>query len=317
MRSPFFGGVTAAAIAAAVMVVGPAYLLSQEFPSLPPTPQSVCPDNNPLPLAACARERIKTFMPTRTADGKPDMSGHWGGTQVPHENLEAHVRTPDDNGGPNFVIDPADGKVPMQAWAEVKRRENRAKYIDQNAQCFQSGVPRHLYMGAYQFLQTPSRLVQLSEETNAYRNIILDGRPHVGKDIVLFQGDSRGRWDGNTLVVETTNQNGRPWLDQQGRFVTDATTVVERFTLFEANSILWEITIADPLVYTRPFTMASALRRNPRADFEIWEESCYEGEANAAHLRNLGYRTNPGISSKDARIAKDAFERAISSGSSR
>jgi hypothetical protein len=172
-------------------------------------------------------------------------------------------------------------------------------------------------MGAYQFLQTPTRLVQLSEETNAYRNILLDGRPHLGKDLVLWQGDSRGRWEGDTLIVETKNQIGRGWLDQQGRFLTDAATVVERFTMFDPNSILWEITITDPFVYTRPFTMASALRRNMRADFEIWEESCYEGEANAGHLRNLGYRTYPGFSSKDAQIAKEAFERATSTGSSR
>ena len=309
--------ITAAAMVAGAMSLGPSRILGQEFPSIPPTPQSVCPDNNPIPLVACARERIRTFAPPRSADGRPDISGYWGGTQAPHENLEAHVRTPDDNGGPSFVIDPADGRVPMQAWAELKRRENRAKYIDQNAQCFQSGVPRHLYMGAYQFLQTPTRLVQLSEETNAYRNIILDGRPHVGKDIVLWQGDSRGRWEGNTLVVETTNQNGRTFLDQQGRFLTDAATVVERFTLFDPNSMLWEITIADPLVYTRPFTMASALRRNLRADFEIWEESCYEGEANTEHLRNLGYRTNPGVSSRDAQIAKEALERALPGGSAR
>jgi hypothetical protein len=271
-----------------------AAVVAQDIPAIPPTKDSVCPENNPVPLLACARDRAKEFTPPRTG-GRPDFSGFWGGTQAPHENLEAHPRTPDDNGGPSFVVDPADGKVPMQAWAEAKRRENRARYIDQNAQCFQSGVPRHLYMGQYQWLQTPTRLVLLSEETNAYRNIVLEPRPHLGKDLVLWQGDSRGHWEGDTLVVVTKNQLGRAWLDQQGRFVTDAATVTERFTMFDANSILWEITIDDPLVYTRPFTMASALRRNLRADFEIWEESCYEGESNSESLRNLGYRTYPGF----------------------
>jgi hypothetical protein len=304
-------------IAGGAVCLGQAPLAGQEFPSVPPTKASVCPDNNPVAVRACASAQIKTFQPRRTADDKPDVSGYWTGTQIPHESLEAHVRTPDDNGGPSFVVDPADGTVPIQPWAEAQRALNRATYIDQNAQCFQSGVPRHLYMGAYQFLQTPGRLVQLSEETNAYRNILLDGRPHVGKDIVLWQGDSRGRWEGNTLVIETRNQNGRAWLDQQGRFVTDATVITERFTLFEANSILWEITIDDPLVYTRPFTMASALRRRAPGNFEIWEESCYEGEQNSNHLRNLGYRTNPGISSKEAQTLKEAFERAVPSRSSR
>ena len=314
MRCPLIA--VAAPVAFRLVFLTP-LVAAQDVPSIPPTKESVCPDNNPVPLLACARERARTFKAPRTRDGKPDFSGFWGGTQAPHENLEAHPRTPDDNGGPSFVVDPADGKVPMQAWAEVKRRENRAKYIDQNAQCFQSGVPRHLYMGQYQWLQTPTRLVQLSEETNAYRNIILDARPHLGKDLVLWQGDSRGHWEGDTLVVVTKNQVGRGWLDQQGRFVTDAATVTERFTMFDPNSILWEITIDDPLVYTRPFTMASGLRRNMRADFEIWEESCYEGESNTNSLRNLGYRTYPGFSAKEAQVAKDAFERAAGAGSSR
>ena len=311
-----FHRVAAMAIAA-TLFVSPSLAAGQTIPSVPPTQGSVCPDNNPLAVLACAREQAKTFKAARTKDGKPDLSGYWGGTQIPHENLEAHPRAPDDNGGPSFGVGPADGSVPRQAWAEAQRALNRAKYIDQNAQCFQSGVPRHLYMGQYQFLQTSTRLVQLSEETNAFRNIVLDGRPHVGKDIVLWQGDSRGRWEGETLVVETRNQNGRAWLDQQGRFVTDAAVITERFTMFEQNSLLWEITINDPLVYTRPFSMASALRRNTRAGFEIWEESCYEGEANSDHLRNLGYRTYPGISSKEAQALKDAFERAAATRSSK
>jgi hypothetical protein len=273
------------------------------------TPQFVCPDYSPLAIAACGREHARTFKPPRTADGRPDLSGYWGGSQVPHENLEAHPKTPDDTGGPSALIDPPDGKVPIQPWAEAKRLENKKKYIDQNAQCFMSGVPRHLYMGAYQFIQTPTRLVLLSEETNAYRKILLEERPHLGRDIVLWQGDSRGRWEGDTLVVTTKNQNGNPFLDQQGRFLTDAATVTERFTLFEPNSILYEATIDDPLVYTRPFTIAIGLRRNTRPGYEIWEEACYEGESNTQHLRNIGYRTYPGFTAAQAREAKAAFER--------
>ena len=275
----------------------------------PAPPEFVCPDYSPIAIQACGREHAKTFKPPRTADGKPDLSGYWGGSQVAHEDLEAHPKTPDDNGGPSALVDVPDGKVPIQPWAEAKRLENKAKYIDQNSQCFMSGVPRHLYMGAYQFIQTPTRLVLLSEETNAYRNVFLDGRPHIGKDIVLWQGDSRGRWEGDTLVVETRNQNGNPRLDQQGRFLTDEAVVTERFTLFESNSILYEATVDDPLVYTRPFTLAIGLRRNVRPGYELWEESCYEGESNSKYLRNIGYRTYPGFSGKEARAAKEAFER--------
>lgn len=276
----------------------------------PPAQQSVCPDFvNPKAIQACGREHARTFEPPRTSDGKPDLSGYWGGSQVPHEDLHAHPKSPDDTGGPSALVDPADGIVPIQPWAEEKRLENKAKYIDQNAQCFMSGVPRHLYMGAYQFIQTPARLVMLSEETNAYRTVFLDGRPPLAKDILLWQGDSRGHWEGNTLVVVTKNQNGMPRLDQQGRFYTDAATVTERFTMFEPNSILFEATIDDPLVYTRPFTIAIGLRRNLRPGYELWEESCYEGESNTQYLRNIGYRNYPGFSSAQARAAKEAYER--------
>lgn len=298
----------AIAAAASVMLLTPVHLAGQGAPAAPA--KSVCPDDNPVAVRACGLEHAKSFKPPRTKDGKPDLSGYWGGSQVPHEDLEAHPKTPDDVGGPSFIVDPPDGKVPIQPWAEAMRLEIQAKYIDQNAQCFVSGVPRHLYMGAYQFVQTPATLILLSEETNAYRRVILDGRPHIGKDILLWQGDSRGRWEGDTLVVETTNQNGLPRLDQRGHFFTDAAVVVERFTMFEPNAILYEVTLTDSLVYTRPFTLALALRRNTRPNFELWEESCYEGEANANHLRNIGYRTFPGISSKDAVIAKEAYERS-------
>ena len=120
-----------------------------------------------------------------------------------------------------MVVDPPDGKVPMQPWAEAQRAFNEDKYIDQNIQCYQSGVPRHLYMGAYEFMQTKDYMVMLSEEARALRTVTLDGRPHIGNNIKMWQGDSRGHWEGNTLVIETTNQNGRVWLDQRGRFYTD------------------------------------------------------------------------------------------------
>ena len=306
----------------AIVLAGGAVLFAQALaggaqaplpiPNLPRAADSVCPDSNPLAIHACGLEHAKSFKPPRTADGKPNFSGAWGGSQAAHENLEAHPKLPDDGGGPSVIVDPADGKVPVQPWAEVKRLENKARYIDQNAQCFQSGVPRHLYMGSYQFLQTPVNIVLLSEETNAVRIIKLDGSPHVGKDILLWQGDSRGHFESDTLVVETTNQNGMPRLDQVGHFYTDAAVVTERFVMVDMNTILYEATINDPLVYTRPFTMAFALRRNTRPGYELWEESCYEGEANSEHLRNIGYRNYPGFSSKDAQVAKDAYERSRS-----
>ncbi|MBI2186142.1 MAG: hypothetical protein HYU37_03330 [Acidobacteria bacterium] len=275
--------------------------------------QSVCPMGDPVPLRACALEQIKTFSPPRTADGKPDLSGYWNGTNAWYEDIEAHPHTWNDSGGPSFIVDPLDGKLPIRPWAAAYVAERHARYIDHNVQCFPSGVPRHLYSGnSHQFIQTPTKFVMLSEESNAYRIVILDGRPPLGRDVTLWQGDSRGRWEGNTLVIETRNQNGRAWIDQKGRFVSDGAVVTERFTMFDRNSLLWEITIDDPLVYTRPFTMAAGLRRNQRPTPELWEEACYEGESSAEDMRGLGLRTTPGLSAKEAQIRKDAYERARS-----
>jgi len=316
MRNLRFWLVVGAAGAACTLGVGTARVWGQEegkIPNVRRYEQSACPMGDPVPLRACAREQMKTFTPPRTPEGKPDLSGYWNGTQPWYENLEAHPNTWNDNGGPSFIVDPPDGKLPIRPWAAAHLVEKNARYIDHNVQCFPSGVPRHLYSGnSHQFIQTPTKFVMLSEEANAYRIVILDGRPHVGRDIPLWQGDSRGRWDGNTLVIETRNQNGRAWIDQKGRFLTEAAIVTERFTMFDKSSLLWEITIDDPLVYTRPFTMAAGMRRNLRPNPELWEEACYEGEASAEDMRGLGYRTTPGISAREAQMRKEAYERAMS-----
>jgi hypothetical protein len=276
----------------------------------PPPPQSSCPSDDPAVFRPCVLDKARTFVPARTPDGNPDLGGLWRRRAAAHESLEAHPKTFDDSGGPSVVVDPPDGKVPIQAWADAKRKEGFLKYADHNTACLMSGVPRHLYMtGNYQFLQTPGSLVLLSEEAHAYRVISLDGRPHIGKDILLWQGDSRGRWEGNVLVVETVNQNGRAWLDQRATFYTEAAKVIERFTFADADTILYEATIEDPHVYTRPFTIAFPLRRNFSRDFELWEEACHEGEATMKHLYAIGLGIYPGISVKQAIELKQAFEK--------
>jgi hypothetical protein len=89
-------------------------------------------------------------------------------------------------------------------------------------------------------------------------------------------GDSRGRWEGNTLVVDTTNQNDQTWFDIVGSFHSDALHVVERFTRVSADTIDYEATLEDPKVYTRPWKMALRLERMKEYG-ELWEEACYEG----------------------------------------
>lgn len=305
MTNRFF----AAAIATAAMATALA-LATVPAAAQVPQPPSACPDDDPAVFHPCAMTKAKTFNPARTPDDKPDFGGLWRRRIAAHEDVEAHPKTLDDAGGPSVVVEPPDGKVPMQPWADAWRKGHPEKYIHHNAACFLSGAPATMYItGLYQFLQTRDYFVVLTEEAHAYRSIPLDGRPHIGKDIALWQGDARGRWDGNTLVIETTNQNAIPWLDQRARFYTEEARVTERLTLVDANTMHYEATIDDPIVYTRPWKIAIPFRRNTQEDIELWEEDCYEGdEPIMKHFRNIGLVINRGLTAREARELKAAWE---------
>ncbi|MDO8629679.1 MAG: hypothetical protein Q7R41_04240, partial [Phycisphaerales bacterium] len=110
-----------------------------------------------------------------------------------------------------------------------------------------------------------------------------------------------GRWEGNTLVVDVTNQNAKQWFDQTGNFYTDAAHMVERFTLVDADTIHYEVTIEDANVYTRPWTIAFPIRRNKEKGFQLIEETCHEGERNTQALLGLGFRIYPGVTAPKER----------------
>ena len=281
-----------------------------------------CPDAaDPAAFYRCAVEAVKTFSPPRTADGHPDLSGPWRRrSSAAHEDIEAHPRNPDDAGGASVIVDPADGKVPMQPWADAKRiahsrtvaypTSSEPQYLHQNAVCYQSGVPGSMYMvGFFEFMQNRDYFVVLSPEAHTYRVIPTAPRPHIGKDITLFQGDSVGRWEGNTLGVETTNLNGLPWLDQRGRFLTEEARVIERFALVDPNTLMYTATVEDSNVYTRPFTMAHSFRRSAGAPALIVEEPCHEGnDESMRQFRTVGLAVYPGISAAQARELRKTWE---------
>ena len=299
---------TAAALVATLGALAlPAPAVGQAFVAA-----SVCPDDNHAKFHACAVAAARTFRPPLTADGKPDLSGYWRRRVSAFEDLEAHPRTADDAGGADVIVDPADGKVPMQPWADARRRENAAKYLHHNAACLLAGGAGTMYMAnLYQFLQTRDHFIVVGEGLSAhpYRIVPVDGRPHIGSGIRLWQGDPIGRWDGNTLVIETTNQNGRPFVDQRGRFFTEEARTTERLTLIDANTLHYSATFDDQNVYTRPFTIAFAYRRNAVAGAEVWEEACYEANQEQMDLfRNSGFRVYPGITAAEAKKLRAEWE---------
>jgi hypothetical protein len=304
----FVLGVAGAVTTATVLVLPPRAEAGQAS-----GPPHTCASDDPALFWRCAQ--ASTFEPPRTRDGAPDFSGYWRHGNEAKEDLEE----PWDNAarvgvvrgaraagpGKSFIVDPRDGKLPMQPWAAAQKRENQDRYIDQNVHCYLSGVPRFIYEGpAYQILQSRESIAIMSEEAHAFRVIPMDGRPHVAKNIRLWLGDARGRWDGNTLVIDTTNHNGRAWLDRRGAFYTDAAKVTERLTMLDRNTIAYAATVDDPLVYTRPFTIAFMMTRHATEAYEIWEDSCFEGEKDSQHLYSLGLRKYPGIASEDVPALK-------------
>ena len=136
----------------------------------------------------------------------------------------------------------------------------------------------------------------LNEQAHWYRIVPTDGRPHVGSNIRLFEGDSRGRWEGNTLVIDITNQTAIAWLDHVGNFYSEAVHVVERMTMIDNDVIHYTATIEDQNVYTRPWTIAFGWRRNDDPDREIWESACWEGVRGGPSLQGTILGWYPGFS---------------------
>lgn len=252
----------------------------------------------------------KSWNPPRTADGQPDIQGFWAnqGRRLATYNIQAmegasetHTLISLVQSDPqSLIVDPADGKIPYLPWALARRQDvfdnhnnpTKWEHVDPHTLCWLSGIPRMFYQGMVQILQVPGYIVMLQEFNHAYRIIHLDGRPHVPANLKLWMGDSRGRWEGNTLHVDVSNKNDKTRFDIVGDFHSDAVRIRERFTVVDADTIRYEATFDDPTVYTRPFTMRLNLGRAVRGEaaktHELMEEACREGERTTpALLRNL------------------------------
>jgi hypothetical protein len=192
----------------------------------------------------------------------------------------------------SLVVDPPDGRVPVRPDAEVRRDENLARSTDHPEfmsmwdRCVSRGVPGWIipagYNNAYQIVQTPGYVVIHAEMIHDARIVPLDGRAPLPESIRLLEGDSRGRWEGDTLVVETSNFTDRNWIATSaasGRIKgipqSRALTIVERFTRVAADRIDYEARIDDPAVFTRPWTLAFPLMKDD--EYRIYEYACHEG----------------------------------------
>ena len=232
-------------------------------------------EENPPPIAA------GPWKGKRTPDGQPDISGDWSNTAGNHNNFTdpqgGIPDDPQDRGRPvkprssraaSRVSDPPDGELPYLPWARAKQLEfqhgffnnTKPEYVEPLARCAPAGIPKSLYWHGYEIRQYPGTVVFLFNSGS--RIIHLDNQQHLPENISLWQGDSRGHWEGNTLVVDVSNLNSKARLARTGDFTTEHVHVVERYIFDPGNQRYDYVAVfTDPTAFSRPFTVTIPARR--------------------------------------------------------
>jgi hypothetical protein len=227
---------------------------------------------NPDPAAAAVEEAVRA----KRYGGAGDAPRPWNA----HDSPISPKR-------PSMVVDPPNGRIPTVpgrvSYRDYDHLEDSWEYHIPMERCITRGVPGEMfpyaYNNGYQILQIPGYVVIVPEMIHDARIIPVDGRPHVGHAIRQWNGDSRGRWDGSTLVVETTNFNGKGHVGSGGAVISmrqsETLRVVERFTRVAANKIDYEVTIEDPHVFTKAWKAALPFNLDPT--YQMYEYACHEG----------------------------------------
>jgi hypothetical protein len=226
------------------------------------------PPASPTRVQSPSRLPPQPTGPTpRLPDGKPDFSGVWSGGG-PIGDLAAGLAK-----GETIPILPAAQKI-MDA---------RLSKDDPEANCLPTGVPR-IAPYPWRILQTPTHIFFLFEgNIHSYRQIFMDGRKHPDDPDPTWYGHSTGRWDGDTLVVDTVGFNDKFWFDFRGHPHTEKLHTIERYTRTDLGLLENTVTIDDPGAYSRPFTLTFSARLRPNE--ELMEYICNENNLDVNHLR--------------------------------
>src|SRR5258708_1380536 len=217
--------------------------------------------------------------PTKRVDAGAGP-GHW--YEVPMDGKDL------------MVVDPPDRRVPYKPWArelntEINKHQGenpevkiKRELLDHRVRCLPAGSPRVTtpcaYCG-YQILQGPGFVAFFYEWNHLYQIVPLDGSPHPDPSIKLWMGDSRGHWEGDTLVVDVANMNDKTWVARGAAIHTSSMHLVERYTRINKDTIEYQVRVEDPAVFTQPWTMKfPPFARDPAGD-ELFEYACAEGNA--------------------------------------
>ncbi|MBI2188938.1 MAG: hypothetical protein HYU37_17705 [Acidobacteria bacterium] len=225
-----------------------------------------------------------TYKAPRTSDGKPNLSGIWQAITEAYWDVEPHAAAmgPVPALGAAGAIPPGlgiveGGRIPyLPAAAEQKRKnfENRMT-LDPEIKCYLPGTPRAMYMPyPFQIIQTPKHIMMVFTFARAVRTVYMDDQTDAPAD--SWMGWSNGRWEGETLVVETSGFNGMTWLDRAGNFHSDALKVVERFTATGPDHLLYEATLEDPKTFSKPWKISMPIYRRLEKNAQLMEFRCVE-----------------------------------------
>ncbi len=255
--------------------------------------------------AVVAAVLLSTLMPAsgqaqssampRTADGKPDFTGIWQAMNTANWDLQAHEarRGPVVALGAAFSVPAGTGvvegnEIPYLPAAAARKKDNQENWLarDPEIKCYLPGVPRMMYMPyPLQIVQGQDTILMASEFASASRTIRMNSKEKSPTD--SWMGWSIGRWEGNTLIIDVTDQNDQTWFDRAGNFHSEALKVVERYTFADRNTINYEATMEDQKVFSRPWTISMPLYRRLEKNAQVMEYKCVEfvEELMYGHLR--------------------------------
>ena len=250
-----------------------------------------------------AEQSGTTVRTVRTANGKPDFGGVWQALNEAHWDLQAHEARPAivtqrgiyeyeyarvpaapvlalgaAGGVPGSIgVVTGDGQIPYKPEALAVKQANAENWIDRDPElkCYLPGIPRAMYMPyPFTIVQGTDKIHMTYAFSNAARVIHMDKVEGPPDD--TYMGHSVGHWDGDTLVVDVTNFNGKNWLDRAGNYHSEALHLVERFTAMSPDAIKYEVTIEDPKTFTRPWTISMPLYRRLEANATVLDYNCID-----------------------------------------
>ncbi len=252
-------------------------------------------------MAAAQRERVATRQAQDAAPAQRTTAGGRIGAYGSYwlDGGDTMLAT----GQTSLIVDPPNGQAPIRDWAleakayHLAHQHEDYRYLSPYDRCVSRGVPGSMlpagYNNTHRIVQTAAYVVLQHEMIHDLRIIPLSDRPHIDGRIGLWMGDARAHWDGDALVVETRNFHDRGWIatSARGRRLKGILTsrrmhLVERYERVSDTTIMWTVTVDDPNVYTRPWTMSMPLTADP--DYVIYEFACHEGNYSVPNILSGG-----------------------------